>query len=71
MKEAISKSTMIKILSLNRDYVIIYKPKGIPSQSDLGGDDDAMTICSRLLRDRGENDTLFLTHYSVESVDKE
>ena len=53
---------MIEIISKTKDYVIIYKPAGIPSQSDPGGDPDAMTLCSEILRDQGEKDTLYLIH---------
>ena len=53
---------MIEIISKTDDYVIIYKPAGIPSQSDPGGDPDAMTICRRLLREMGEKDALYLIH---------
>ncbi len=53
---------MIEILSKTVDYVIIYKPAGIPSQSDPGGDPDAMTLCSRILCEMGESDSLYLIH---------
>ncbi len=53
---------MIEIVEKNKDYVIIYKPAGIPSQSDPGGDADAMTLCADMLREGGERDSLFLIH---------
>ena len=53
---------MIEIVKLSKDYVIIYKPPGTPSQSDPSGDKDAMTECSELLRASGEPDTLYLIH---------
>lgn len=53
---------MIEIVSKTADYVIIYKPAGIPSQSDPGGDPDAMTLCSAALREMGEADGLYLIH---------
>ena len=53
---------MIEIISKNADYVVIYKPAGIPSQSDPGGDPDAMTLCSASLRQMGESDGLYLIH---------
>jgi 23S rRNA pseudouridine1911/1915/1917 synthase len=53
---------MIEIISKTDDYVIIYKPAGIPSQSDSGGDPDAMSICRGLLREMGEKDALYLIH---------
>jgi 23S rRNA pseudouridine1911/1915/1917 synthase len=53
---------MIEIVSKTKDYVIIYKPAGIPSQSDPSGDKDAMTLCSEMLRHLGESDALYLIH---------
>ena len=53
---------MIEIVSKSKDYVVIYKPAGIPSQSDPSGDKDAMTILSEMLRDMGESGELFLIH---------
>lgn len=53
---------MIEILSLTKDYVIIYKPVGIPSQPDPSGDKDAMTATGELLSDMGEDNSLFLIH---------
>lgn len=53
---------MIEIIGKTKDYVIIYKPPGVPSQSDPSGDKDAMTTCAELLCQMGEQDTLFLIH---------
>ena len=53
---------MIEIISKTADYVIVYKPSGIPSQSDPSGDPDAMTLCSQMLRENGQSDTLYLIH---------
>ena len=53
---------MIEIVNKTSDYVVIYKPAGIPSQSDPSGDKDAMTLCSEMLRAGGERETLFLIH---------
>lgn len=53
---------MIEIVSKTIDYVVIYKPAGIPSQSDPSGDPDAMTLCSIALREMGEKDGLYLVH---------
>ena len=53
---------MIEIIDKTKDYVIIYKPQGVPSQSDPSGDADAITICSEMLRNMGERDELFLIH---------
>ena len=53
---------MIEIIDKTKDYVIIYKPSGIPSQSDPGGDPDAMTLLGEMLRSAGESDSLYLIH---------
>lgn len=53
---------MIEIVSKTKDYVIIKKTAGMPSQSDPSGDKDAMTLCSELLSDSGENSGLYLIH---------
>ncbi len=53
---------MIDIISKTSDIVIIYKPSGIPTQSDTSGDTDAMTITAGLLRSLGESDALWLVH---------
>ena len=53
---------MIEIISQTKDYVIIHKPAGIPSQSDPSGDKDAMTMCSEMFRHKGESSELYLIH---------
>ena len=53
---------MLRIIEKNKNFVIIYKPAGIPSQSDQSGDNDAMTMTSELLTASGENGKLFLIH---------
>ena len=53
---------MTEIVCKTNDYVVIYKPAGIPSQSDLTGDKDAMTITAELLCEMGESKSLFLIH---------
>lgn len=53
---------MIEIVSKTKDYLIIQKPAGMPSQSDPSGDPDAMTLCSQKLKDNGENSSLYLIH---------
>lgn len=53
---------MIEIIDKTKDYVIIYKPPGIPSQADPSGDKDAMTLCAEQLRALDEPDSLFLIH---------
>ncbi|MBE6644041.1 MAG: RNA pseudouridine synthase [Ruminococcaceae bacterium] len=53
---------MIEFLHKTRELVVIYKPCGIPTQSDTTGDDDAMSIASRELRTMGEASDLWLVH---------
>ena len=53
---------MIEIITKTKDYIIIYKPCGIPSQSDPSGDKDAMTASSEILKEMGEIAQLFLIH---------
>ena len=54
---------MVSIVCKTKDFVVINKPAGVPSQSDPSGDIDAMTACSLLLCDMGEkNKELFLIH---------
>jgi 23S rRNA pseudouridine1911/1915/1917 synthase len=50
------------IVLKNKHFVVINKPCGMPSQSDPSGDKDAMTLTSEILRENGENPTLFLIH---------
>lgn len=53
---------MIEIINKTKDYVVIYKPANLPSQSDPSGDRDAMSLCSDMLREMGESDSLYLIH---------
>ena len=53
---------MIEIIDKTKDYVIIYKPPGIPSQADPSGDKDAMTLCAEQFRALDEPGSLFLIH---------
>ena len=53
---------MIEIIDKSKNYIVVYKPAGIPSQSDPSGDTDAMTLCSEQLRSMGEAEDLFLIH---------
>ena len=54
---------MISIVCKTRDFVVINKPPGVPSQSDPSGDIDAMSACSELLSCSGEKNTkLYLIH---------
>lgn len=56
------RSFMVEIVKRAKDYVVIYKPPGIPSQSDKSGDKDALTFAAELLRAAGESDRLWLVH---------
>lgn len=53
---------VVEILYKSKNAVVIYKPAGIPSQSDPSGDSDAMTLTSAQLMSLGENDALWLVH---------
>ena len=53
---------MTDIIYKCRDYIIVYKPAGVPSQSDPSGDKDAMTMASEQLSELGECDELYLIH---------
>ena len=53
---------MIEIVNNTKNFVVINKPVGIPSQSDPTGDPDAMTLTSDKLRQMGETGDLFLIH---------
>lgn len=55
-------SQNVKIVYKNENVIIINKPGGIPSQSDMSGDKDAMTLTSELLSMQGENSSLWLVH---------
>lgn len=52
----------MQIVFKNKDFIIVNKPAGIPSQSDLTNDDDAMTLTSAKLRKLGEGSELWLIH---------
>lgn len=53
---------MIEIVKKTKDFVVISKPAGLPSQADPSGDKDAMTECSETLERQGESGRLFLIH---------
>ena len=53
---------MVEILYKSKNAVVIYKPAGIPSQSDPSGDADAMTLTADKLRENGEPNALWLIH---------
>lgn len=53
---------MLEILHKTKDFVIVLKPAGMPTQSDTSGDDDAMLLTGRKLSDMGESSDLWLVH---------
>lgn len=53
---------MIEIVSKTKDFVVIFKPSGMPSQSDPTGTLDAMTALKTLMTEQGERDELYLIH---------
>ena len=53
---------MTRIVYKTSDFIIAYKPSGIPSQSDKSGDADAMTELSLELSGLGEPSDLYLIH---------
>ena len=53
---------MIEILHKSRDFIVCVKPQGIPSQSDVSGDEDMTAILSKQLKESEENDNLFVVH---------
>lgn len=56
------KGNMIEIIKLTKGYVIISKPAGVAAQPDPSGDEDAMTLTSRMLSELGEKSELFPIH---------
>ena len=53
---------VMEILYKSKNFAIINKPAGMPSQSDLSGDKDAMTATSEALLSLGEKSDLWLVH---------
>ncbi len=53
---------MLGILYKDKNAVVVFKPVGIPSQSDPGGAPDAMTLLSQRLAEAGEPTELYLIH---------
>ena len=56
------KGILMSILYRDKNIVVVYKPAGIPSQSDLSGDEDIMKITAKELSETGEKDNLWLVH---------
>lgn len=52
----------MEMLFKNKNIVVIYKPSGMPSQSDISGDPDAMTLTSSELKKNGDASALWLIH---------
>ncbi|MBQ7333250.1 MAG: RNA pseudouridine synthase [Clostridia bacterium] len=52
----------MKIVFKNQDFLVVNKPPLVPSQKDLSGDADAMTLAAEILKAKGENDKLWLVH---------
>ena len=52
----------MEFLFKSKDVVIVYKPAGVPSQSDPSGDDDIMKLTGDALEAMGESNTLWLVH---------
>ena len=53
---------MTRIVYKTPDFIIAYKPSGIPSQSDRSGDPDILTELSKALLELGEHSELYLIH---------
>ena len=53
----------MELIYKDKHLVAVFKPAGVPSQPDLSGDNDAMTIASSILKGEGEKNTeLYLVH---------
>lgn len=53
---------MIEILHKTKNIIVVYKPAGIPTQSDQSGDADAMSLTAKALRQMNEPSDLWLVH---------
>ncbi len=53
---------MIDIAYKSKNFIVVNKPAGMPSQPDPSSDLDAMTSVSDMLKSIGERDELFLVH---------
>lgn len=54
--------TDIKVIYKDKNFIVINKPVGMPSQSDPTGDADALSLTSALLASSGERPELYLLH---------
>ncbi len=52
----------MQILYASKNFIVINKPIGVPSQSDPTGDKDAMTLTSEYLSSINERSELYLVH---------
>ena len=52
----------MEILYKDKNLIAVYKPSGLPSQSDTTGDKDALTLTAEKLRLLGECADLWLVH---------
>ena len=50
----------LEILYKSKNAVVVYKPPLVPSQVDLNGDKDALTITAEMLKAEGEREELYL-----------
>lgn len=53
---------MIEILYKDRDFLVCVKPHGIPSQSDVTGDCDMVSLLGEQLKAAGERSDIFVVH---------
>lgn len=49
-----------EILYKSKNIIVIYKPPLLPSESDMSGDKDALSLTAELLRADGEREELYL-----------
>lgn len=52
----------MEILYKDKNLIAVYKPSGLPSQSDTSGDEDALNLTAQNLRLLGECADLWLVH---------
>lgn len=53
---------MIEFLHKTKNVIVVYKPAGIPTQSDQSGDADAMSLATEALSAMNEPSDLWLVH---------
>ena len=52
----------MEIIEKNKNFVVVYKPAGMPSQPDPSGDKDAFSLCKEELSDSSESQELYIIH---------